>query len=127
MTARVYRLEHIETGKGPFTSCNVPNAVMNDMCRVMQCQNDAKAELSIQYHEICGTDKARDLAAWFGFTFKRLLELGYQILRYEVPAELVRIGQMQVVFDKTVATGKSVLTYEQWRHLSRHEDDEELG
>ena len=124
MIVSVYRLEHPDTGKGPFTSCNVPNSVMDDMCRILQSQNDANEELSIQHHESCGTSNARDLAAWFGFTFKSLLALGYQIMHYKIPEETVRHGQMQVVFDKTVATGMSVLTYEEWRRLSRHKDDE---
>jgi hypothetical protein len=100
-TVAVYRVEHMEHGRGPFTSLfELPHSLVNDLCDRIGHLRNAVDDLGIQYGEVCGVVTPYGINQWFGYTINGLFEHGYILRCYHVPHEKVRPGENQVAFTK---------------------------
>lgn len=119
-TVAVYRVEHADHGRGPFTNLfDLPGWLVNEVCDRIARLKNAVDDLDIQWGEVCGVTSPRGISAWFGYTVNGLLEHGYVLRCYHVPKDKVRFGEDQVAFHKQHAASFEDLTVERLMQIKR--------
>lgn len=98
----IYRVEHRDTGVGPYRKGNgiaeEMNAAHGRLRKIRHVVPLADGIETMEHRDVCGFVSRERLDTWFYGWKKRLHEMGYCIALYEVPMELVKFGKTQCIF-----------------------------
>lgn len=104
-TIKIIRIEHYEDGLGPFTYSSDTNVLIDFWGRHNKLfplpQNDIGIERDIHVNEYCGYKSIEELRSWVKPNeIKKLIDLGFRIMLYEMSELKCTIGDYQVIFFK---------------------------
>jgi hypothetical protein len=105
----VYRVE-MECGTGPYRDPREDNWRYAAYHTSSHLPCPYEEGIGIKSSERCGFASRKQFIKWFNARDRReMRKRGYRLVRFEVPAEAVRKGKAQVVFERSLATPVEVL------------------
>ena len=115
----VYRVEHRHTAEGPYNFSRSADDRLWDMGIELSDRAHPSPELDGKFpwrelrdEHIFGFKRPEQAAKWFRGWTDLLVELGYVLAVYRVPAHTLLIGRTQLAFPRASATRTEVLELE---------------
>jgi hypothetical protein len=110
----IYRIEHKETGKGPFGSSGPKLDNFHDGWPVKASNHPTPYHdigRFIRMDEACACQSLEQLRLWFTENDERRFEEhGYQCLRLRIDKRTVVVGKWQVLYMPRSVTGRKVIS-----------------
>jgi hypothetical protein len=107
---KVYRVERLDTGKGPYSCEDFETCLVieESRCGPSPVEDgiwDSWEECSRHKDYFYGFDSVGQLLDWFpAKTMTKLMELGFVVATYDVPDGRVRTGYSHLAFNRSAAS-----------------------
>lgn len=112
----VYRIEHPETGKGPYSTGWSPGISYASTKRHPAPDEDGLGYMDNK-EEYCGFESLEKLCGWFNLRNRRAMAAqGFLLLKIRIVKGAVRKGKQQVLFIKRLQSQSVVIPWDRVNH-----------